>query len=114
MVKIMKSGVPGAMFPDGPRGPRGDFKLGTVMLAQLAGAYIVPMTHVASRAWVFNSWDKFMIAKPFAKVVVSYGEPIEIPRKMNEHQMAELKTELEAKMNAHIDETERYLKEEWK
>jgi len=114
MVKVMKSGTPGAMFPDGPRGPRGDFKLGTMILAQLAGAYIVPMTHAADRAWVFNSWDKFMIAKPFAKVVISYGEPIEIPRKLDEEQMEKLKVVLETKMNLLIDETELYLREEWK
>ena len=114
MVRVMKTGVPGAMFPDGPRGPRGEFKEGTITLAQLADAYIVPMTYAADRAWVFNSWDRFVMAKPFSRVVVMYGEPIEIPRKLDEKQMAELIEEITGKMNKLIEDAERYVKEEWK
>jgi hypothetical protein len=28
------------------------------------------------RAWYFNSWDSFFIPKPFARVVISFGEMI--------------------------------------
>ena len=114
MVKIMKSGVPGAMFPDGPRGPSGEFKQGTITLAQLTGAYLVPMTYAADKAWVFNSWDRFVMAKPFSKVVVMYGKPIEIPRKLDEGEMAKLIEEITGKMNELIEDAERYVKEEWK
>ena len=114
MVKIMKRGVPGSMFPDGPRGPRGDFKSGTVTLAQLTGAYLVPMTYAASRAWVFRSWDQFVMAKPFSRVVVAYGEPIEIPRNLEEGAWEELKVQLEAKMNELVERAERYVQEEWR
>ena len=114
MVKIMNSGIPGAMFPDGPRGPRGEFKQGTITLAQLTHAYIVPMTHAADKAWVFNSWDRFVMAKPFSKVVVMYGEPIEIPRKLDMDGMAKLIEEITGKMNKLIEDAEKYVKEEWK
>ena len=114
MVKIMKNGVPGSMFPDGPKGPRGEFKQGTITLAQLSGAHIVPMTHAASKAWIMRSWDRFMIAKPFSRVVVAYGEPVKIPRKLDETQMEELKADLTKRMNRLINEAEKYLAEEWK
>lgn len=114
MVTLMKSGHPGAMFPDGPRGPYHEFKPGTITLAQLTGSYIVPMTHAADRCWVFNSWDKFVMAKPFSRVVVMYGEPIEIPRKLDDVEMEQLLSNVTEKMNKLVDDAERYVKEEWK
>ena len=114
MVRLMRKGHHGAMMPDGPRGPRGDFKIGTLILAQLADAYIVPMTHTASSAWVFNSWDRFMIAKPFSRVVIAYGEPVKIPRDLKEEGMLALKKEMERRMNDLVEEAERYIREGWK
>jgi lysophospholipid acyltransferase (LPLAT)-like uncharacterized protein len=114
MVKIMRSGVPGAMFPDGPKGPRGDFKIGTIILAQLTDAYIVPMTYSADPAWILKNWDQFMIAKPFARTVIAYGEPVKIPRSLDDEQMLSLKSHLEDRMNDLIAQADRYLKQDWK
>ena len=112
MVKIMRKGFTGAMMPDGPKGPRGEFKIGTLILAQLADAYLLPMTHSASKSWDFNSWDKFKLAKPFSKVVVAYGEPVKIPRDLTESELEKYKTEMGKRMNALVDFAEEYLKEE--
>jgi lysophospholipid acyltransferase (LPLAT)-like uncharacterized protein len=30
-----------------------------------------------SRAWRLRSWDRFTVPKPFARIVVRYGAPIE-------------------------------------
>ena len=106
IVKLIKSGAYGAMTPDGPRGPKGDFKEGTLILAQLTGAYLVPMTHACSKAKVFGSWDSFMLAKPFSKVVVAYGEPVEIPRKLDADGLAKMKKEMEHRMNELIERAE--------
>ncbi|MBC8204087.1 MAG: lysophospholipid acyltransferase family protein, partial [FCB group bacterium] len=114
MVKIMKEGHPGAMMPDGPKGPRGDFKTGTITLAQLTGAYILPITHAASKAWVFNSWDRFMIAKPFSKVVIAYGEPVKIPRNLNQDEIIKMKKDLERRMDELVEQAENYIKQKWK
>jgi lysophospholipid acyltransferase (LPLAT)-like uncharacterized protein len=114
MVKLMRKGFPGSMFPDGPRGPKGDFKVGTLVLAQLTQAHLVPMTFAAEKAWVFNSWDRYIIPKPFSKVVVAYGEPVAVPRKLEPEQVEQLKTEMERRMNVLVMEAELYLKESWK
>jgi len=106
MVKLIKGGVNGAMMVDGPKGPRGEFKIGTLVLAQLSGASLIPMTYACSRAKVFDSWDKFVLAKPFSKVVVAYGEPVEVPREMGEAELTKLKTEMEAKMDTLVKQAE--------
>jgi lysophospholipid acyltransferase (LPLAT)-like uncharacterized protein len=32
----------------------------------------------ADRAWRLNSWDRFIIPKPFARVTVAYGNPAKV------------------------------------
>ena len=113
MVKLIKAGANGAMMPDGPRGPKGDFKEGSLILAQLTGAYLVPMTHACSKAKVFGSWDNFMLVKPFSKVVVAYGEPVVVPRKLDADGLAKIKTEMERRMDELVEQAEQAV-EQWK
>jgi len=62
---------------DGPRGPRRKAKIGVARLAQLTGRAIIPVAVVASRVWRFpKAWDRFEIAKPFARVIQMSGKPI--------------------------------------
>jgi hypothetical protein len=75
-----------AITADGPRGPVYIAKPGTARLAQSAGEpgadgkpagtwvgcfYVLP-----ERAWQLHSWDRFMIPKPFSRVVVTWPEHI--------------------------------------
>jgi lysophospholipid acyltransferase (LPLAT)-like uncharacterized protein len=73
-VRELEAGHPVAFTPDGPRGPRRELKQGVVAAAQRAGVRILPIHADADRAWRFNSWDRFMLPKPFARVRVVYGE----------------------------------------
>ena len=63
---------------DGPRGPAGIIKAGAVSLARTAGAVVGPLYTTADRAWYFNSWDRFMFPKPFAKVTIRFGEMLDL------------------------------------
>jgi len=74
-VKALREGRPVAFTPDGPRGPRREFKGGVLLAAQRGGAPVVPLHASADRAWRLNSWDRFMIPKPGARVRIAYGEP---------------------------------------
>jgi lysophospholipid acyltransferase (LPLAT)-like uncharacterized protein len=49
-------------------------------MAQLSGAPLVPIACAANRAWWFESWDRFLIPKPFARIRVVYGDAIFITR----------------------------------
>jgi len=67
------------LFPDGPRGPAGVSKSGAISLAHAADAVILPGYVKAENAWYLNSWDKFMIPKPFSRVTIGFCEMIKLP-----------------------------------
>jgi lysophospholipid acyltransferase (LPLAT)-like uncharacterized protein len=73
MVRQVESGRDIAVTPDGPRGPAKSFAPGALIVAQRTGAAIIPATVVAKSAWRLKSWDRFMIPRPFTRVVISYG-----------------------------------------
>lgn len=79
LVRVLEQGGEAAVTPDGPRGPAGYFAPGALVAAQRSGALIIPVSADARRAWRLRSWDRFLIPKPFARVVVAYGEarPVE-------------------------------------
>jgi hypothetical protein len=62
-----------AITADGPRGPAMVAKPGVTQLAQLVGEQVVGVFYVLpQRAWELRSWDRFLIPKPFSRVVVSW------------------------------------------
>jgi len=78
--QMMKNGYSIVTTADGPRGPKYEFKPGTLLMARIAGVPIVPIACAADRAWYLNRWDNFMVPKPFARVVVGIGEPYLVSR----------------------------------
>ena len=77
-VKALRAGGAAAFTPDGPRGPRREFKGGVLLAAARGGATVLPLHAGADRAWRLNSWDRFMVPKPFARVRIAYGKPFEV------------------------------------
>lgn len=67
-----------AFTADGPRGPNMIAKPGPVQLAQLTGAtWIGAYYALPNRRWELNSWDRFMIPKPFSTVTFTW--PAHVP-----------------------------------
>jgi lysophospholipid acyltransferase (LPLAT)-like uncharacterized protein len=95
LVRLIRSGRTIAITPDGPRGPKERIKPGIVQLAQLSGAPILPMAGGADRAWWFESWDRFLVPKPFARIRVAYADPVFVPRQADAAQVAEMTARLE-------------------
>jgi lysophospholipid acyltransferase (LPLAT)-like uncharacterized protein len=75
MVRELKAGREFAITPDGPRGPAGVPQAGVLLASQRSGVPIVPMRGDFSRAWHLRSWDRFAVPKPFARIVITYGDP---------------------------------------
>ena len=80
MVKLAEKHQLG-ITPDGPKGPIYSIQPGVLQIAYLAKIPIIPVAVDISREWVFNSWDRFRLPKPFARVKVLYGAPINIESK---------------------------------
>jgi len=81
---------------DGPQGPKGVVKAGIIELARLSGATVLPVYISMSRAWRFNSWDRFLIPKPFSRVRLRCGRPFDVPPRMNQEAFEACRRALEA------------------
>ncbi|WP_300455530.1 lysophospholipid acyltransferase family protein [Desulfobacula sp.] len=66
----------GVHILDGPRGPMGKVKAGVIKMAQATDALVVPFYIRAEQAWMFNSWDRFLLPKPFSKVFLTFGDAL--------------------------------------
>lgn len=99
LIRLMRGGGIVGITPDGPRGPRMRVSEGTVALARLSGAPVIPATYAVSRRRVIGSWDLFVLALPFSRGVFVWGDPIEVPRDATPEIMEEKRREVEDAMN---------------
>lgn len=83
---------------DGPQGPKGEVKAGLIRMAQLSGAAIIPIYISVDRAWITRSWDRFLIPKPFSRILVRFGEPVFVPENMESETFEATRLEVEKKM----------------
>ena len=85
MIKALK--VPGSMLfitPDGPTGPRRIPKPGIIRAAQATNAVIIPTSVCSTKNWGFTNWDTFYLEKPFGKIFIEYGNPLEFDKDMHQ------------------------------
>jgi lysophospholipid acyltransferase (LPLAT)-like uncharacterized protein len=94
---LVKDSVSPVITPDGPKGPRFKFKPGAILLAQMSGRPILPMSYAASRAWLIK-WDRFVVPWPFARIAIAIGPPCYVPRVTDAATLARLQTELEVEL----------------
>ena len=112
MQQMMKQGVAIITTADGPNGPKYEFKPGAVLVARIGGAPMVPLAAAADRAWYLDRWDDFMIPKPFARVVLAVGEPIEVPRNASMDRLEEYRLQMQYAINALAAESRQFLEHE--
>ena len=66
-----------AVTCDGPKGPPKIAKPGSINIAVKNNCKIYTITGTATKYWKINSWDKFMLPKPFGKIYIVISEPLE-------------------------------------
>ena len=98
MIRRLKASGLAAHILDGPRGPLGKVKAGAIQLALINDAVIVPFYVSADRAWFFNSWDRFFIPKPFARVHLRFDSPVHLVRSRSETEFENQRKQLEDMM----------------
>ena len=80
MHTVIEANGVAAFTIDGPRGPMYVAKPGPVLLARNTGAPIRCFYVAVKEGWVLNSWDRFVIPKPFTQAHVRWSRPIFVPR----------------------------------
>lgn len=99
MVTLIQGGEAGGMLADGPLGPPRVAKIGSVIIARNAGVPMIPILWGADRCWVLNSWDRFLMPKPYARIVVSCGDPIWVPQETDGEGLESYRRALEDSLN---------------
>ena len=93
--KLVHEGYKVGHIVDGPTGPPGVVKPGLLLIAQASGMPIVPVITSSERKWVFNSWDRFMVPKPFSRVIIRFSDGIRIPEELQRSDFEEKRTSIE-------------------
>jgi len=103
ILRALKSGDNISITPDGPRGPTQVAAPGIATIARLSGKPVFPVTFSSTRAKRFNSWDRFMLALPFGRIVFCVGAPIMVKEESDE---AQARLEIERAMNALVEKAD--------
>jgi len=94
-MKSLKAGFDIGITPDGPKGPRHEVADGIIIMAQKTKTKVVLVKIVPTKFWQLNSWDKFIIPKPFGILNYYATSPINITGMELEKARALIKKELE-------------------
>jgi hypothetical protein len=97
IANLRKSKLSGHIV-DGPRGPSGVVKPGIIRLAHATDAVIVPFYAFAENSWHFDSCDKFLLPKPFSKVILRFGKMIHLQRTKDRNLFEKQRKQLEEVM----------------
>jgi len=76
LLRAHRRGADLALIPDGPKGPAGVAKGGAAELAVATGSPLFPMAVSCSKGWRLGTWDRMLLPRPFARMVLVVGEPL--------------------------------------
>mgnify|MGYP001824347559 CR=1 FL=1 len=102
MIKHLKASRLAGHIVDGPRGPAGVVKSGVIRMAHVSRAAVVPFYVSADRCWIFNSWDRFLLPKPFSTVTLRFEDPIHFSRDVDSDGFDKQRQHLEAIMRPNL------------
>jgi lysophospholipid acyltransferase (LPLAT)-like uncharacterized protein len=99
LIQRIRNGEIGGMLADGPLGPAREAKKGAIVMARDTRVPLIPILWSADRCWLLHTWDRYMIPKPFARIVFYYAEPIWVPRFSKTEELESYRTILENRLN---------------
>jgi lysophospholipid acyltransferase (LPLAT)-like uncharacterized protein len=99
LTQKIKEGGRGGILADGPLGPARVAKIGAVIMAHEAQVPLITITWGGDRCWIINSWDRFMMPKPFARIIIYYPEPIWISLSVDSKELEDYRRLLEERLN---------------
>ncbi len=99
MLKALKAGECVGITPDGPQGPRMVASEGIVQVARLSGVPVIPCTFATRYRYPLNTWDRFMVALPFAQGVFIWGQPLSLPARATAEEQDAFRRRVEDALN---------------
>jgi len=79
---------------------------GIVSVARLSGVPIIPATYGVNRGRTLMSWDRFLVAWPFGRGVIIWGDPIHIARDADANAVEDARRQVEEGLNRITNEAD--------
>ena len=96
---------------DMPPGPAFECGRGIIAIARLSQKPILATAiRTKNEIIIEKAWDKFIIPKPFGKMVIAYGEPLWVPRDADKAKLEACRLQLEKNLNELNEKAENLLK----
>jgi hypothetical protein len=108
MVDLVTGGEIGVHIVDGPNGPPRIVKPGLITLAQRTGSAVCLGLVAYEDPWVFNSWDRFMVPKPFSGVLIRLDRLEPVPERMDREEFEECRKRIEDSLVRGYEEADKY------
>lgn len=104
MIRHMREGKHAAIVADGSQGPPRVVQAGCIVLASHTGFPVVPMVWSCNRYIRFGSWDGTVMPYPFSRIDYFYGEPFDVPPKLDSAELEKYRLLLEERLNRLYEE----------
>jgi lysophospholipid acyltransferase (LPLAT)-like uncharacterized protein len=66
----------------------------------------MPCTFSVARRKQFDSWDRFVLPKPFGKGLILWGTPVSIPPETSDADLENIRLSIETEMNTLMAEAD--------
>lgn len=104
MIAHFQAGYPGGFIADGSQGPPQIAQKGILILARHTQVPLIPVSMAADPCWRFRSWDRTVLTRPFAHIVLAFGAPIRVDPRATPEQIEHLRLALEHSLNQLTDQ----------
>ena len=98
MLRAIEEGYNVALTADVPKVAR-VAGLGIVKLAQYSGRPIYPLAIASSRRVELDNWDHTAINLPFGRIAIVAGNPVSVPREIDDAALEAARLQVETEMN---------------
>ena len=95
---VRERGSP-VVLPDGPQGPRHYCKPGSLLLARMSGARILPIACASRPFWRLRTWDRVLLPPPLGRVHIVLGEPYTVSKETEGDELEAERQRLEDTLN---------------
>ncbi|MBN2403321.1 MAG: lysophospholipid acyltransferase family protein, partial [Spirochaetes bacterium] len=106
--EAVKAGYSLGHIVDGPKGPVGEVKPGLMLIAKTSGMPVFPTIISAEKKWIFNSWDRFILPRPFSRIIIRFDKEISIPKKAGNKSLETIRMELQERLFRLYNEIDEY------
>ena len=99
---VKEEDINGALTIDGPKGPNRIVKKGIIEIAKMAQVPIVPAVYWSPQKLFlkFKSWDSFRFPLVGTKLVMVFGEPINVPENPDDDTIEQIRKKIEDNLNS--------------